>query len=257
MKVKVSKDENNPQYIPYIKGNEKIFWGFTSTARVPNYSFLSGENIKSGTLFRLTGKDEMWGYDIGVFNKFEKDEIILEPETKFFIEEALPVLNGIIQITCKIIKTPLILGFINQIKKIDKTKPQEKRRDPGLHFPFLFHVMKISPDKFIDLFLNNGNNSRNSSLYNAGNNNNRNRKPDLNMRKGQMKPPINKKRNEGLKESRSSSCALLRNNIKEKQNKNDEDLAKELQYKFDEEYAKEEQKKEKMKIRNYLNFQGY
>lgn len=243
-KVKVSKDENNPLYIPYIKGNEKIFWGFTSTARVPNYDFLDGDNIKSGTLFRLTGKDEMWGYDIGVFNKFEKDEIILEPETKFFIEEALPVLNGIIEITCKIIKTPLILGFINQNKKKDNTKP----------FSFLFHSVEISPVKFRDLILNNRNNIGNSNIYNAGNNNNRNRKPDFNIQKGQMNPHIYKKRNKELKESRCSSCITIHNNIKEKWVKNDEDLAKKLQYKYDEEYAKEEQKKENLKIRNYLNF---
>ena len=67
---KFSADENNPQYIPYKKGNKKTFWGFTSISLIYNYSFLDGEDFKSGTIFKLleNKEDSMWEYDIGVFN---------------------------------------------------------------------------------------------------------------------------------------------------------------------------------------------
>ena len=112
--VKVKEDNNNPQYVPYIKGNFKTFWGFTSTSIKPNYTFLEGEQLKSGTRFKLleTEKDSMWGYDITLFNLFGENEVILEPETKFKVDDVMPEVNGIIDITCEIMKTPLILDFI-------------------------------------------------------------------------------------------------------------------------------------------------
>ena len=55
----------------------------------------------------------MWGYDISVFNFHDENEILLEPETQFKVEESIPELNGIIDITCEIKKTPLILDFIS------------------------------------------------------------------------------------------------------------------------------------------------
>ena len=68
-KININEDRFNPKLVPYIEGNTKTFWGFTSTS--PNaktaYEFFNGEeNNKSGTIFSLTG--EIWGYDITLFN---------------------------------------------------------------------------------------------------------------------------------------------------------------------------------------------
>jgi len=115
-KVKVSEDENNPQSLPYKKGNLKTFWSFTSTSSIGyNYAFLNKENTLIGTRFKLleNKKHSMWGYDISVFNFHYENEILLEPETQFKVEESIPELNGIIDITCEIKKTPLILDFIS------------------------------------------------------------------------------------------------------------------------------------------------
>jgi len=115
-KVKVSEDENNPQNLPYKKGNLKTFWSFTSTSSIGyNYAFLNKENFITGTRFKLleNEKHSMWGYDISVFNFHDENEILLEPETQFKVEESIPELNGIIDITCEIKKTPLILDFIS------------------------------------------------------------------------------------------------------------------------------------------------
>ena len=115
-KVKVSEDENNLQILPYKKGNEKTFWSFTSTSSIGYiYAFLNKENFITGTRFKLleNEKHSMWGYDISVFNYHDENEILLEPETQFKVEESIPELNGIIDITCEIKKTPLILDFIS------------------------------------------------------------------------------------------------------------------------------------------------
>ena len=91
-------------------GNEKTFWGFTSTFSNPKltYKFLNQEEkTKSGTIFSLEG--DIWGYDIEIFNYFNEKEILLEPERKFIVKNVLPPINEIINITCEILKTPLIL----------------------------------------------------------------------------------------------------------------------------------------------------
>ena len=109
-KVSLEKNEDNENIIPYKIGNKKTFWGFTSTSTNPKttYNFLKNkEKIKSGTIFSLEG--DIWGYNIELFNYFNEKEILLEPERKFIIKNALPSINEIINITCKILKTPLIL----------------------------------------------------------------------------------------------------------------------------------------------------
>ena len=61
IKVNISKDSNNEKIIPYIIGNTKTFWGFTSTSTDPKtaYSFLKKEEkIKTGTIFILGG--DIW-----------------------------------------------------------------------------------------------------------------------------------------------------------------------------------------------------
>ena len=86
-KVNLMIDPLNKALVPYIKGNIKTFWGFTSTS--PNarmtYNFLGEKNnFKSGTIFTLTG--DVWGYDITLFNYFEEEEILLKPERKIKME---------------------------------------------------------------------------------------------------------------------------------------------------------------------------
>ena len=108
-KVNISKDSNNENLIPYVAGNKKTFWGFTSTSVDPKmtYSFLKEEEkMKKGTIFSLGG--DIWGYNIEPFNYFYEKEIIMEPERKFVVDNVLPPVNGIINITCTILKTPLI-----------------------------------------------------------------------------------------------------------------------------------------------------
>ena len=109
-KVNLLIDPKDKTLVPYIEGNTKTFWGFTSTS--PNikmsYSFLDKqEEMKSGTRFTLTGN--VWGYDITLFNYYDEEEVLLEPERKFIIDEAKPEVNEIIDIRCEILETPLVL----------------------------------------------------------------------------------------------------------------------------------------------------
>ena len=62
-KVKLNYNKYNPKLVPYIAGNIKTFWAFTSTS--PNaketFNFLKkdkykNDNNKTGTIFTLTGK---------------------------------------------------------------------------------------------------------------------------------------------------------------------------------------------------------
>ena len=111
--VNILIDPKNKKSVSFIEGNEKTFWGFTSTS--PNvkmtYNFLKEEKkIKSGTIFTLGG--DIWGYDITLFNYFKEEEILLEPERKFIVDNVLPPVNEIINVNCRILKTPLILDNI-------------------------------------------------------------------------------------------------------------------------------------------------
>ena len=113
--VKINYDMYNPKSVPFIPGKIKTFWSFTSTS--PNakstYDFLQKTNNssnKSGTIFTLTGN--IWGYDITLLNYFGENEILLEPERKFLVNEVLPPINGIIHIRCNIQETPLVLSDI-------------------------------------------------------------------------------------------------------------------------------------------------
>ena len=109
--VNISNDSKNTNLVPYIPGNIKTFWGFTSTSPDPKmtYSFLKKEKKnKSGTIFTLVG--DVWGYNIELFNYYNEKEILLEPERKIKVDSVLPAVNDIINITCTILKTPLILS---------------------------------------------------------------------------------------------------------------------------------------------------
>jgi hypothetical protein len=109
-KVKINNDVFNPKLVPYITGNNKTFWGFTSTSPNPqtSYDFLNKEeNHKTGTVFTLTG--EIWGYNITLFNFFNENEVLIEPERKFKVDEVLPPLNEIIHVRCEIKDSPIVL----------------------------------------------------------------------------------------------------------------------------------------------------
>ena len=97
--------------IPYIVGNKKTFWSFTSTsvnlATCINFLETKSE-IKSGTIFTLYG--DVWGYDITLFNYFNEEEILLEPEREFLVEQIYPPINEVIHIRCKVEKSPLVLS---------------------------------------------------------------------------------------------------------------------------------------------------
>ena len=128
-KVSLSKDPFNDKLIPYIVGNKKTFWGFTSTSSNPkiSYQFLdTTKQIKSGTVFTLEG--DLWGYDITLFNWFGEKEILLEPERKFIVHNVLPALNEIISVTCTILKSPIILDNY-EIKNLIKNEEYKNNDD--------------------------------------------------------------------------------------------------------------------------------
>ena len=119
-KVEINKNIFKPKLIPYIVGNKKTFWGFTSTSPdvITSYNFLKeGDNYKSGTIFTITGK--VWGYDITLFNYYKENEILLEPERQYVIDEVLPPINDIIHIRCDIQETSLVLKEDIFIEKDD------------------------------------------------------------------------------------------------------------------------------------------
>ena len=112
-------DPFNPKAVPYLQGNKKTFWGFTSNSTnvKMSYKFLGKEeNFKKGTIFSLYG--DLWGYDITLFNYYNEVEILLEPERKFIVEQILPPVNEIIYITCKIQNSPQVLNNISESKQI-------------------------------------------------------------------------------------------------------------------------------------------
>ena len=80
--------------------NEKIFWGFISTTSEVklSYNYL-GKEIKNNTIFSLSG--DVWGYDITLFNYYNEEEILLEPEVKYLITGIGKDNNDIIMINCK------------------------------------------------------------------------------------------------------------------------------------------------------------
>ena len=151
--VQINYDIFNPKIVPYIAGNNKIFWGFTSTS--PNvqmtYDFLKTEENKNktGTIFTLTGK--IWGYDITLFNFYGEDEILLEPERKFVVEQVLPPLNGVIYIRCVFQETPLVLKDLFN-KKIIVQSFNEK------NVPRRINSNKIEVREVHDNSMNNGQN---------------------------------------------------------------------------------------------------
>ena len=120
VEVNTKIDPFNPKLVPYLRNKQKTFWAFSSTSPLTSTALeFLGDNgyheekkLKSGTFFSLYGK--IWGYDITIFNIYNEKEILLEPERKFRIENVIPDSNGIINVTCEIIDSPIVL---NDLKK--------------------------------------------------------------------------------------------------------------------------------------------
>ena len=66
----------------------------------------------------MTGN--VWGYDIKLFNVYNEDEILLEPELKIKIKDVLPKINNIIHVTCKVLDSPIILEKVFENEKREK-----------------------------------------------------------------------------------------------------------------------------------------
>ena len=125
-------DPFNKKTIPYIMGEKKTFWGFTSatTDIISSYEFLGDKkDLKSGTIFTLYG--DIWGYDITLFNYYEENEILLEPERKFLVTQIFPPVNDIIHVRCEFEESPLVLNKDSkksehlQLKKAKTYSPQQ------------------------------------------------------------------------------------------------------------------------------------
>ena len=133
VKVNLMIDLEDEKVVPYIRGKNKTFWTFTSTS--PNYKkstdFLGinneiiSENVfKTGTIFSISGK--VWGYDITLFNVFKENEIWLEPERKYYIENHFPEENELIYVFCQIKDTPIVLDDIIQASSNNNTNDNDK-----------------------------------------------------------------------------------------------------------------------------------
>ena len=77
-----------------------------------SYNFFE-KKIKNETIFSLYGN--IWGYDITLFNYYNEEEIILEPESKYIIEEITKNNNDVLMIKCKLNINSLILLNIDEI----------------------------------------------------------------------------------------------------------------------------------------------
>ena len=147
VKVNYMIDPFNKKLVPYIEGNTKTFWSFTSTSASikTSYRFLNGKTIQSGTIFTLYG--DIWGYDISLFNVYNEEEILLEPERKFIVDQVYPPVNDIIHIRCDIQKTEPVLSSENNLDKIIKILSQNNN---NIDFKMILKRIFIS-EKIVDI----------------------------------------------------------------------------------------------------------
>jgi hypothetical protein len=148
----VNLSEGNNNTVSYKIGNKKTFWGFTSTSSdvKMTYSFLKKEeNNKTGTIFSLSG--DVWGYDIEPFNYFHEKEILLEPERKYIISNVIPpVNNDIINITCNILETNLILNDNKLESNLNSNYTKENENSKMAEYIIKFEMeTKINGDSII------------------------------------------------------------------------------------------------------------
>ena len=200
--VKVNVDPKSKDPVPYIKGNTKTFWGFTSTSTSmkSSYEFLGEKKdikIKSGTIFTISGN--IWGYDITLFNYYLENEVLLEPERKIFIYKQLPEINDLIIIECNILDTPIVL--YNEIKPLeDNNKKNKLLNSENQVNKYTEEEIKFSKNKGIEFKFNN----------NEINNNNKKINEIINKDIDKNKQPINYK-NQIMKKNINEI-----NNLKEK-----------------------------------------
>ena len=164
--VKVNVDPKSKDPVPYIKGNKKTFWGFTSTSTsiTLSYEFLGEKkDFKSGTIFHISGN--IWGYDITLFNYYLENEVLLEPERKIFIYEQQPEINNIINIRCKILDTPIVLN--NEIKPLeDNNKKNKLFNGENQVNNYTEEEIKFSKNKGIEFKFNNNEINNNNKKIN-------------------------------------------------------------------------------------------
>ena len=56
------------------------------------------------------------GYDISLFNTYNEEEILLEPERKFRIENVIPdYSNDIINVICEILDSPIVRDDLRNV----------------------------------------------------------------------------------------------------------------------------------------------
>jgi cellobiose-specific phosphotransferase system component IIB len=105
----------------YIEGLCKTFWAFTSTSDVEKISEKFLNKNGEGTKYKIVG-DNLWGYDITLFNVYDEKEILLEPETKYYIEKVKK--GNVIEVTCKVIDKSKykLLKIINAKMKVNVSK---------------------------------------------------------------------------------------------------------------------------------------
>ena len=66
----------------YAQGQIVTWWGFTSTSKNIGVTNFFVDPSSDRTLFIIKGND-LWGYDIQAFSKFDnEEEVLLEPETR-------------------------------------------------------------------------------------------------------------------------------------------------------------------------------
>ncbi len=105
----------------YIEGLSKTFWAFTSTSDVEKISEKFLNKNGEGTKYKIVG-DNLWGYDITLFNVYDEKEILLEPETEYYIEKVKK--GNVIEVTCKVWDKSKykLLNIINAKMKVNVSK---------------------------------------------------------------------------------------------------------------------------------------
>ena len=130
--------------------------GFISTSPdSPNIDNLNeGKNNKNGTIFSLGGN--IWGYNITLFNYYNRKEILIEPESKFIIEEIIPSINEIIYIKCNLENNPnqIILNDIINNYSIKRYFSNSKSFDYLLKY-ILIGDSNVGKSDFLLTFANN------------------------------------------------------------------------------------------------------